>query len=120
MSGRSGVLSQDTLDFPLLNCSRLLLPPNPIPLSLSPLCYSNSCFLVIFDQVLQLPPGHQDQNLLRHGVRQRQRALRQSRLGETQRRSGMEILPAIDQRRRLLPQQRSFSLQFEARKFTPR
>ncbi|KAK9940067.1 hypothetical protein M0R45_016742 [Rubus argutus] len=48
MSGRSGVLLQDTLDFPLPDCSRLLLPPNPIPLSLSPLCSSNSYFLVIF------------------------------------------------------------------------
>ena len=53
---------------------------------------------LFFAQVLQHPPGHQDQNLLRHGVRQRQRALRQSHLGKTQRRSGLEILPAIDQR----------------------
>jgi len=64
--------------------------------------------------------GHKDQNLFRHGIRAWRRTLRQNLQRQTQRGSGPQILPAIDQRRWLLPQPRRLPPRSQTRESTPR
>jgi len=61
--------------------------------------------------------GHQNQDLLRHGVRARRRALQQGRQGKVEGRSCKKVLPAAGFRGGVLPRTRGVPQGHQARKF---